>query len=147
MKHLVLTALFLGMACSAKQESQPATQQPASMEITDGWVRPGKAGMMSAAYFTLTNNTTTADTLISVSSEVSADIQIHESFEAEGGMMGMREIGKIAVAQHTIAELKPGGLHIMIIKPGEDINPGDSVAFVLEFAQGGERNITLPVRQ
>ena len=145
---LLITASFI--SCEQKRENEVSNQiQAASgnIEITDGWVRPGSAGMMTAAYFTITNGTAGTDTLINVASDVTDDTQIHESFEQEGGMMGMREIGMIPIESNSSAELKPGGMHIMIIRPFQDVIEGDSVSFVLNFSNAGEKELTLPVQQ
>ncbi len=145
---LLITASFV--SCEQKQENEPSNETQitsGNIEIADGWVRPGSAGMMTAAYFTIRNGTASTDTLINVTSNVTDDTQIHESFEQEGGMMGMREIGMIPIESNSSAELKPGGMHIMIIRPFQDVAEGDSVTFFLNFSNAGERELTLPVQQ
>ena len=143
----VLPAILLFISCGQKGETpKPAEVTSNTIEIKDGWVRPGKAGRMTAAFFKIENGTTVNDSLLSIESDVTDDTQIHESYEMEGGMMGMRPAGLIPVGAGEVVELKPGGLHIMIIQPFEDVPEGDSVHFTLTFSEFGDKEITLPVK-
>ena len=114
--------------------------------IEEGWVRPGNAGMMSAAYFTIRNNVSVDDTLESISSNASTDTPIHESYEQENNIKGMRQMNIIPIPANSAIELKPSGMHIMIIRPEFDLIAGDSVTFILEFSHFGNLEINLPVR-
>lgn len=148
MKYLLTLSLVLVflVACSQSDETEIEVITQGTLEIDNGWVRPGSAGMMTAAYFIIKNGTTSADTLKSIQSNVTDDTQIHESFEKEDGMMGMREVGMVPVNAESTAELKPGGIHIMIIRPNVDVALGDTVDFTLQFANYGEMELRLPVQ-
>ena len=145
--NLLLLPLLLLLACGESKSEQPIAIKESTIIIKDGWVRPGKANMMTAAFFKIENNTAVNDSLLSVESDVTDNTEIHESYEMEGGMMGMRPIGLIPVGAGDMAELKPGGMHIMIIKPFKDVAEGDSVHFTLTFSEFGEKNIALPIVQ
>ncbi|MCR9133581.1 MAG: copper chaperone PCu(A)C [bacterium] len=153
MKHSLNQYLFLALitalACSPdKQSSQRNTVNigNASIEISDAWARPANAGMMTAAYFSITNNESYADTLLLVRYSNAADTQIHESFEAEGGMMGMRPVEGVAIPSGERVELKPGGIHIMIIRPEMNLAEGDTIGLELAFSSEEVRLIRVPVR-
>lgn len=149
-----ITCLFLfGLllqGCGKAQTEQKAESQntlSGKIEIRDGWVREGASGMMSAAYFTIYNGTANADTLWSISAfDVSDDVQIHESYKTEDDLMGMRPVGAIPVPSGQSVELKPGGIHIMIIQPYQDIKEGMSIEFQLNFSSG-DIVISLPVQK
>ena len=142
----ILFALFILIrACSTSEQKSDINNSSGLIEIENGWVRPGNAGMMTAAYFTINNGTNFADTLISINTDLAVDTQIHESYESGDGMMGMREIGKVPIDANSSAELKPGGIHIMIIRPSVDVIEGDSIDFNLYFSNLGELKIKLPV--
>ncbi len=144
----VLLFIALTFACSSEQktpENNTVNIENVSLEITNGWARPAQAGMMTAAYFTIRNNEPFADTLLSVSYAYAEDTQIHESFEVEGGMMGMRPVGLVPVAPQSKVELKPGGIHVMIMRPEINLTEGDSID--LEVAFSSEiRLIRVPVK-
>ncbi len=135
-------SLFLLFGCIQSDKSAPS----GTIKITDGWVRPGKSGMMSAAYFNLRNETSTTDTLLSISSDVTSTTQIHESYETEDGLMGMREQPFVALPKGETVAFKQGGLHVMIIQPERDLAEGDSVAFTLQFSSSNDLEISLPVK-
>lgn len=147
--RLVLLLIALTLACSPKQETPKKNEVNignASLEITNGWARTAQAGMMTAAYFTIENGTSESDTLLSVNFENAADTQIHESFEAEGGMMGMRPVGAVEIPANSSVELKPGGIHIMIIRPEINLAEGDSIDLELAFSSEELRLIRVPVK-
>ena len=144
MKTTIFSALFFflfsGCIPSEKKISSGV------IEISDGWVRPGKAGMMSAAYFNLKNGTSDTDTLLSISSNIASTTQIHESYETEEGLMGMQEQPFVALPKNETVPFKQGGLHVMIIRPERDLEDGDSVTFTLQFSGFDSLDITLPVK-
>lgn len=145
----ILTLFLLISACSSSDQKEPEpnqTIQSGTVDILNGWVRPGKAGMMSAAYFTISNGTASADSLLSINTNLASDTQIHETYAKEDGLMGMRPIGLVPIASGDQVDLKPGGIHIMLIQPIKDLAEGDSVEFSLQFTESAEQWITLPVR-
>jgi len=108
--------------------------------IRDQWMRPGAKKMATALYFTIENNGSIADTLYSVSSDVSKMIQIHETYSS-GDMMGMREVKFIVVEPDSEFELKPGSHHIMVMRLIKDISINEEVEFTLHFKNAGDVKI------
>jgi copper(I)-binding protein len=148
MKNLLtysLALLFIG-ACSQTEQTPEPVLSTDTIEILNGWVRPGNAGMMTAAYFTISNMTNENDSLLSVETEIAVDTQIHESFETQEGTMGMRPVGLVPAPAKSQTELKPGGIHIMIIRPYENVAEGDSVDLLLFFQESGLMEVALPVQ-
>lgn len=141
----ILGTLILISACSS-EPSEPQQTNDCILEIQDAWARPGKAGMMSAAYFTIINKTGTADTLLSASSDASPDTQVHLSFMNSDGLMAMEEQGFVEIPNDDSVLFKQGGLHIMIIKPERDLVEGDTVKLTLELASGTSLKVHAPVK-
>lgn len=141
---------FLITQCDSKPRSDTSPQQAEQLQetimIIDGWARPAKAGRMSAAYFKLQNGTNRADTLISATSDATVNTQIHLSYKNDSGLMAMEEQDQVAVPAASIVEFRQGGLHIMLIQPEKDLNPGDSVRVTLNFLSGMELSSKIPVR-
>jgi copper(I)-binding protein len=104
----------------------------ADIVISDQWMRPGAEKMGTALYFEIKNEGAVADTLYSVSTDISNMVQIHETFSS-GNMMGMREIGIIVVQPDASVNLKPGGMHIMVMRLKRDIKVNDEAEFILSF--------------
>lgn len=109
-------------------------------------VRPAASGGTSAAYFSYSNVLEEPDTLISVNSAVANLTQIHESYETQEGMMGMREQEELIVPSGESLVFKQGGVHVMLMGLDEDLSAGDSVTIELEFKLAGKVSRTLPVQ-
>lgn len=147
MKSLILFTLSLSfLTTCTKQEKQKVTESTQKIELADAWARPSKAGMMSAAYFTIKNGLTTADTLLSASSDASPNTQIHLSFKTEDGLMAMEEQAFVAVPAQAEVEFKQGGLHIMIIQPIKELAEGDSISLTLSFSSSLELQTKVPIK-
>jgi len=103
-----------------------------NIAIKDAWARPTKAGMMSAAYFTMHNVGSVPDSLVQVSSSASKDVQIHLSYMNDR-IMVMEEQPFVAIQASEQIPFQPGGYHIMIIQPTNDMEEGDSISLSLYF--------------
>ena len=106
-----------------------------NIAIEDAWARPTKAGMMSAAYFTMHNVGSVADSLVQVSSNASEDLQIHLSYMNDG-IMVMEEQPFVAIQASEQIPFQPAGYHIMIIQPTKDMEDGDKISLSLYFKSG-----------
>lgn len=147
MKHLLLLFLIIPffLFCSAP-ETKKKTISNKEIIVTDGWARPGKTGMMSAAYFKLINGTSTADTLLRIESNASPNTQIHRSFQTEDGLMGMEEQPFVLIPAQSEVEFKQGGLHVMIIQPEKDLIDGDSISLKLYLSSSKILDVNVPVK-
>ena len=74
------------------------------------------------------------DTVISANS---ADIKV-------GNSLPLRFI-PVGTEIHAV-ELKPGGLHLMLMQPKDSLKPGDAVEVVLELEDGQTSAVELEVR-
>ena len=135
------------------------------IEVNDSWVRAvsimktentdeseigsqvhlGDMSANSAAYMVLVNNGNQADKLIGIASDVANTVELHES-KIENDVMKMQQVEFIEVPANGQVELKPGGLHIMLIGLTKDLNEGDKVRLDLEFEVSGELPIEAEVR-
>jgi hypothetical protein len=134
----------------------------ASIEVRDAWARAatvmgsGGQGAMgtqavgemegmganSAAYMVLHNNERIPDKLLRAESEVAEAVELHVS-EMKGGVMTMRPVEFVEVPANGETELKPGGMHVMLIGLKHDLKPGETIPLVLVFENAG--SISLPV--
>jgi periplasmic copper chaperone A len=144
---ILLPALFLFAGCGAEQPRSDAEMiEGEGIHIEGTWARPASEGRMSAAYFLITNYEDEADTLLSVQSDVARLVEIHESYESNEGMMGMREIPQLEIPARSTVRLEQGGLHIMLIQVTRTLADGDTFELRLNFAGHGEKTIEIPVR-
>ena len=115
--------------------------------VSDAWARTSpmmeRAG---AAYMVLQNGGATEDKLLSVESDVAKTIELHETKES-GGMMQMSPVPNIPIAAGGKTELKPGGLHVMLIGLNRELKTGDKVQLMLNFEKAGKIPVTAEIRE
>jgi copper(I)-binding protein len=102
---------------------------------------PGQSS--SAAYFTI-RNTGGPDRLMSVSSR-DAGPSLH-STTIDNGVMRMRPLEAIEIPANSKVELKPGGVHLMLMGLKRPLEAGSSVPLDLKFEKSGERHVSIAVR-
>ena len=150
---------------AAASAASAASAAPGAMTVTGAWMRPSPMMAGSdAAYFVITNGTGQDDALVSVSSPISATVEIHETVAvqasampaASGGvmsaspsggvMMAMRPVDSIPIAAGATVELKPGSYHIMLIDPKEQPATGSTVELTLTFQKAPPITVMAEVR-
>lgn len=148
---VLLTGLaIVGFSVCTSNETREEQQHEESIfgkiELSDGWVRPGSEGGMSAAYLTISNGTESRDTLINISSSVATKTQLHESYKGENGIMAMRPASQPVISSGEKLYMSPGRLHIMLHGLNKDLSVGDSVDITLTFSRVDTRSIHLPIK-
>jgi periplasmic copper chaperone A len=138
---------FLFNGCSSDSEKQ-ADQliDGEGVTIEGAWARPASEGRMSAAYFLLTNFEDQDDKLIGVASDVAQLVEIHESYESDEGMMGMREVPEVDLPAQSTVRFEQGGLHIMLIQATRTLADGDTFELTLHFEHSDSQTIQVPIR-
>jgi len=118
----------------------------AEVRVHDPVVRVVPPGQpISVAFMTLHNHGMDEKILVKVYSDVAGATEMHNHILADG-MMKMRRIDTIVVPGHGQVELKPGGLHIMLIGLSRDLQLGERVTINLEFADGERLTVSAPVQ-
>ena len=118
------------------------------VHVLGAWARPGVAMPNSAAYALLVNLGASDVTLVSATGSVSEAIELHEMIMGEGDVMRMSPIeGGILIPAGGVAQLQPGGLHIMIIGLTQDLETGDSVSLTLTFDDDTVMEVEVPVQE
>lgn len=148
-KILLITAaalFFVGCSSQSDQKRTRGTVVLGKMELSDGWARPGSKGQNSAAYLRIANGTASNDTLLKIQSNTAEQAELHESYQDENNMTGMRPAGQQVIAESEELYLQPGGLHIMLMKLQRDLAVGDTLSISLEFARAGTKNLNIPVK-
>ena len=115
--------------------------------IKDSWIReaPPTARVL-AGYFTLHNQDQKDNVIISARSKEFFGVEIHLS-NVQQGMMKMEKQDKILLPKGEMFHFKPGGYHLMLIKPKRQLHAGDKVNITLQFEDGKEISDTFIVRK
>lgn len=107
-----------------------------SLVVRDGWVRMPPAQMpMMAGFGRLQNDCPMPATVVAASSPAFASVELHETRMIDG-VHRMRHIPELRIAPGDAAVLKPGGLHLMLMRPHAPLGEGSKVVVELELADG-----------
>lgn len=134
---------FLSLWVPALGFAAPATAAPESpvVQIEQGWVRPSVPGQHgTGGYMKITARE--SQQLVGASSPVAGVAEIHE-MKMEGDVMRMRPVKSLELPAGKMVELKPGGLHIMLMDLKQPLSAGSSVpvTLVLKDRQGVESRV------
>lgn len=105
---LILLLVLLGACNSEPQPPLVATEVLLTRPL------PGMG--MSAAYFSLTNNTDRTISVTHVTSEQYESVALHES-TIEDGVARMRAIAELRIGAGETVTLRRGGKHLMLMRP------------------------------
>ncbi len=115
----------------------PTTAPSAATTLTvkDPWVKATGAGVMTAAFGVLVNDTSADITVVGVESPASP-MELHEMTMKDGTMLMRPKRGGFVVKARSTHELSPGGDHLMLMEPAAAVEAGDEVTFTLKLADG-----------
>jgi hypothetical protein len=109
------------------------------------WARasagPARAG---AAFMTLNNAGAVDDKLIAASTDVSNKAELHTHIR-DGEIMRMRPVDGIDVPAGGVANLQPGGLHVMLMGLKQPLKEGEAFPLTLTFEKAGEVTVEVMV--
>ena len=137
----ILTVAF-GIGLAGMAQAQNA--KVGGVQIENAYTRATVPGQMAAGGFMKIENKGAADQLISASSPVAGEVQLHE-MAMDGNVMKMRQVKDIVVPAGGAVELKPGGLHLMFMNIKAPLAAGETVPVKLKFAKAGEVEVKMPV--
>ncbi|MEM8744131.1 MAG: copper chaperone PCu(A)C [Pseudomonadota bacterium] len=107
-----------------------------NLKIQSPWVRTTIPDRPSAGYMKIQNTGGTADAIVSASSPDAERIELHTHL-MENGVMKMRPVEKIEVPANGSAELKSGGLHLMIFGVKKPLKDGEALPITVVFEKAG----------
>ena len=114
--------------------------------VSNAWVQAmPPSQMVSAAYMTISNNSSKELIIVSASSDIAGTAEIHQMSEMNG-MMKMAKVQNLHVPAQGKVSLQPGGFHIMLINLKKPVNKGDIVSITLHFQDGGSIMVNADVR-
>lgn len=141
---LALSTASALLSATTSLAAPPATS---ALSIETPWARatPPQAPV-AGGFLTVRNRGRIADRLLSVSSPDAERVEIHE-MRMDDGVMRMRRIDEgLAIAPDGTLELKPGGYHLMFIKPKRPFVAGQTANATLRFERGGAREVRFEIR-
>jgi len=130
---------FYGIAGSVSEKEN------STILIEQAYVRatiPGTS--ISSSYMEIENKGKNTVTLLSVSSDVSPRIEIHQHTMLDG-MMRMRKVDSIDIKPNERVKLQPSGLHLMIFDVKNPLKEQDDIELVLNFSNNKSIAMQVPV--
>ena len=141
MIFLVLLCASLMGGCVGNEGSSISIESPwARSSSMSGDEDVSEMGLNGAVYMVILNTGNSGDRLLRAESDISSAVEMHIS-SMEDGIMRMRPVEFIDIGAQEQVELKPGGLHIMLIGLTQTLEEGDLVDLSLIFEKAG----TIPV--
>ncbi|MBX3550007.1 MAG: copper chaperone PCu(A)C [Xanthobacteraceae bacterium] len=115
--------------------------------ISAPWSRATPAGAeVAAGYLVITNKGLSADRLVSLSTEISGQPEVHE-MSNEGGVMKMRALKDgLAIPAGATVKLQPAGYHLMLMKLKKPLVAGQHYKATLVFEKAGPVEVDFEVR-
>ena len=144
----MITKPFVGvlLATASLVSGSALAGDSACVRVSEGWIRfPAMAHM--AGGFGRIDNACKADVaVVSVRSAAFAEVSLHETTQVDG-VSRMREVERLPLASGKGAELKPGGLHLMLMGGKAALQEGQRVPLLLGLSDGSEVRGELVVRK
>lgn len=140
------TFLMLAFALTAGLTG-PAMSQATADDITidHPWSRATAPNAPNgAAFMTIRNSSSTPARLVSASTGRAERVELH-THRMEDGLMKMRQVEGIEIPAHGAAELKPGGLHVMMFGLKTPLVEGEAFPVELRFENGATRTVEVKV--
>jgi len=135
---LLAAALAAGFAVAA-------SAQQSTIAVTDAWARATPQGAKTgAAYVTVANQGSVPDKLVSASTPVAAEAQLHTMTD-DNGVMKMRPVSAVDVKPGASVTLKPGGMHVMLMGLKQPLSAGQSFPLTLTFEKAGKVETTVKI--
>lgn len=137
----VLLAPAFGVAAQEHQEYKAG-----SIEILHPAAKATLPGQpVGGGFLTIVNHGAEPDRLVSITSPVSGDVQMHE-MSLQNDVMQMRKLTDgIPIPAGATVKLGPGGLHVMFMKIAAPFREGESFPATLNFEKAGEITVQFEV--
>lgn len=108
------------------------------LKIDHPWSRPTFGELkITAGYMSIANNGSEPDTLKSATADIAGKVEIHESLVEDGKAIMRALPDGITIPAGSKAELKPQGMHIMIMGLKQPLKEGDKFPMTLNFERAG----------
>lgn len=118
-----------------------------SLSIQHPWSRETSAGQsVGGGFMVVTNASAKPDRLVSATTPVAKEVQLH-TMSMEGGIMRMRQVsGGITVPAKGKLEMKPGGYHLMFMGLNRPLKKGERFPVTLRFERAGSLKVQFAVQ-
>lgn len=129
--RFVAAILFALMLCA------PVAARECRPQVREGWVRmPPNDMPMMAGFGRIVNRCPMPVTIVAARSPSFGSVELHETRLVDG-INRMRPLPKLRLAPDRTAEFKPGGMHLMLMRPSSPLKAGSKIVIEFELSGGG----------
>lgn len=115
-------------------------------QVVDGWLRAPPMPMpMMAGFARIDNACATGSAIVGARSDAFASVELHETRVVDG-VSRMREVAELPLPMGSEVVLRPGGLHLMLMRPVSPLAAGDVARVELILADGRSVGADFEVR-
>jgi hypothetical protein len=141
--RLCVIAALLSVGCGA---ALAADYTIGAIKVVQPWVRETpKGAKVGGGYMTITNTGATSDRLVGGATPAAGRFEVHV-MSMDGGVMKMRQMENgIEIKPGETVELKPGGLHVMMMDLKQPFAKGGEIKGTLRFEKAGSVDVVFPV--
>ena len=142
----MIRTFALAAIAAAYAAAAPAHDyQLRTLKIDHPFARATPPGARSGGvYLTVENNGDRADRLLSVSSPVAGEVELHRMV-LDAGVMHMRAVAGVDIKPGAHLVLEPGGYHVMLGDLKHPLRQGDSFPLTLGFEKAGSIEVQVAV--
>lgn len=144
--RIVAAAFSLTLLAVVPVRAAVADAPAAIVTASGAWARWLPAGLPAAGYLTLHNPGPREIGLTGASCPAYGHVMLHESYTTAEGANRMRHVDRLAIPAGGTVELKPGGYHLMLMRPKQELKPGDIVIATLAFDDGSRLEVRLTLK-
>lgn len=146
MRILSFAIAFI-VAAFAAHPSTAHEIKKGDLVIAAPWSRATPAGAsVAAGYLVITNKGVTAERLVSFTTDLAGQPEVHEMTN-EGGVMKMRPLAKgLVIPAGATVKLEPGGYHLMLMQLKKPLAAGQRYKASLVFEKAGAVEVEFEVR-
>lgn len=142
----VMAALLLlgggGLASAGCSTSDAGSGSGPELSVESAYIPEPVTDAMAAGYFTVTNESDTADKLTGVTSDIAGGITMHRTVDNR-----MKQADSLTVPAHGELDLERGGNHLMFMELKQKPGQGEKVSLALHFEKAGIIEIDVPVEE
>lgn len=122
-----------------------AVEQPV-LQIKNAWVQLAPPGAVAnAAYMDLYNPGDKPVVINRLNSPCCAGVMLHRTFYKNDRVM-MEHLDEIVIPENGHLQLKPGGLHVMLLRASPSLEKNNQIEIHIGYADGQEQIIYVPVK-
>lgn len=124
-----------------------ALHSVAQVLVENAWVQLAPPGItVNAAYMQIKNPQARQQTIVGLSADCCAKVMLHNTRKV-GDKVVMEHLDYLVIPVQSNVLLAPGGMHIMLVEPQEELTLASKVKLTFSFSDGSTQEFNLDVKK